>query len=366
MNQPIYEKRLQRDYRKIIKMVAAVSTDIEKSLKNSLHALLNRDTDLAYQTILGDNPINRQISEIDKKCHYFVARHLPSAGHLRFISSVLRINIGLERIGDYAVTISRETAQLSKPINSTIRRELEYMARDSFQMFNQALKAFTEQNADLAKGTMAFADNIDHTFSIIFSELVQKGEKDVFSVQDLFSILVVLNQLERISDQAKNICEETVFSVTGQMKKKRPVKVLFLDKTNDLCGPMATQIARKAFPESGIYQSAGSCPAEQVRPDVIEFMDQNGYNLSSEVPDEFQLTDEELSEYEVIVCLRGDYSEYVSQIPFHSVGLNWKLPEPPDENASEDERKESYTRILKHLVEQINTLMTTMRGEEAS
>ena len=35
--------------------------------------------------------------------HAFVAQHLPSAGHLRFVSSALRLHIGLERIGGITV-----------------------------------------------------------------------------------------------------------------------------------------------------------------------------------------------------------------------------------------------------------------------
>ena len=54
-------------------------------------ALLTLDRDLAYATVLGDKPINREIRELDRLCHAFVARHLPSAGHLRFVSSVLRL-----------------------------------------------------------------------------------------------------------------------------------------------------------------------------------------------------------------------------------------------------------------------------------
>ena len=43
-----------------------------------------------------------------------LARHLPSAGHLRFVSSVLRIDLELERIGHYAATICREALQLEQ------------------------------------------------------------------------------------------------------------------------------------------------------------------------------------------------------------------------------------------------------------
>ena len=57
------------------------------------------DNELAYLTVLGDNPINRNSRKLDSLCHAFIARHLPSAGHLRLMSSIVRVNVALERIG---------------------------------------------------------------------------------------------------------------------------------------------------------------------------------------------------------------------------------------------------------------------------
>ena len=44
------------------------------------------------------------------------------------------------------------------------------------------------------------------------------------------ALLSALNHLERISDQAKNICEETLFTITGETKAPKVYKILFLDQ----------------------------------------------------------------------------------------------------------------------------------------
>ena len=110
-----YERRLEKDLKQIRKGVRNLAKQVGTALKNAIDALLSGDEDKAYSTVLGDTRINRVSREIDRLCHAFIARHLPSAGHLRLISSVLRSNIALERIGDYAVNISRESRQLSHP-----------------------------------------------------------------------------------------------------------------------------------------------------------------------------------------------------------------------------------------------------------
>ncbi len=259
-----YEERLERDLNDLRARVAAVATNIEQALKDALQSVLHQDKRLANATVLGDLPINREIREIDRLCHYFVARHLPTAGHLRFISSTLRMIISLERIGDYAVTMAREAKVLSKPLGDDIKRDLERMADEAFHMLHQAIEAFNDRNAELAKGTMSYAYQLDHTFSNAFDLLVEKGEADAYPVIDLFGILIIFNRLERVSDQAKNICEETVYAVTGETKKPKVYRILFLDDADDCRSQMAVAIGNKAYANGGAFTSAGLHPAAEV------------------------------------------------------------------------------------------------------
>ena len=92
----------------------------------------------AAQTILDDYVTNRQTRELDRLCHAFVARHLPSAGHLRYVSSVLRLGIALERIGDYATTVSRTAAQLAEIPPPVVVRDIEMMSEQARRAWRQS------------------------------------------------------------------------------------------------------------------------------------------------------------------------------------------------------------------------------------
>ncbi|MEC7584220.1 MAG: PhoU domain-containing protein, partial [Planctomycetota bacterium] len=85
-----YEERLQQDLTQIESLVAQVGVKIEEAITNAVRALLTLDRSMAGSVIVGDYLVNRQTRELDRLCHAFVARHLPSAGHLRYVSSVLR------------------------------------------------------------------------------------------------------------------------------------------------------------------------------------------------------------------------------------------------------------------------------------
>ena len=90
-----YEARLESDLDQIRKDLAVIADQVQKALKDAVHAVMSGSPERASDCILGDLPINRAVRKLDKTCYGFIALHLPSAGHLRWISSVMRINIAL-------------------------------------------------------------------------------------------------------------------------------------------------------------------------------------------------------------------------------------------------------------------------------
>lgn len=360
-----YEERLQTDLDAIRDRVAAVGADVGVAVTNACHALLNLDRHLAAETILGDLPINREIRSIDRLCHFFVARHLPSAGILRFVSSVLRLTVAIERIGDYAATLARQAVQLSQPMPVTVARDVEMMGEQSRRMFKQAMKAFIEGNAELAQGTKGMESQIDSTFDKVFADLLREGEERTRPIKDLFGLLVVFNRLERISDQAKNICEETVFAVTGVTKEPKVYRVMFVDERNGCWSQMAEVIARKAFPESGAYSSAGWNPAAELEPRFVAFMDQKGFDRRSVKPSPLPTTHDELDDLHVIAGMSGEVRDHLDHLPFKTVLLDWNVAPDPDvtgEALTDEMLEDAY----KNIAVKVRELMVTLRGEDAS
>lgn len=357
-----YEERLENDLNRIRERVATMGSLVQESLKNAVHALLTGNDKLASATILSDMPINRLMREIDALCHRFIAVHLPSAGHLRIISSVIRTNIELERIGDYAVTICRESIQLPNPPKGSLASRIELMAEDTRTMLGQAVDAFNQSNADTARATMGMAAQIDRTFDTMFDELVHK--QGDWELKDIMGLFVVFHRLERVAAQSKNICEETVFAVTGQTKAPKTYRILFLDQDNSCLSQMAEAIARKNYPNSGKYSSAGRQAAEKINPDLNEFLQQRGFDLGQMLPSNLDLAPPELADLHVIVSLQGPIKAYIPELPFHTVGLEWDLGSCPT-GLPEAESQQRMEALYREIAAQVQELMETLRGEGA-
>lgn len=359
MTEHHYQIRLEQDLADIKGRVSAIGVLVSSALKNSVQAMEKRDTRLAYETILEDNPINRDVEACDRACHHFVARHLPAAGHLRLISSVLRANVVLERVGDYAATISREVTRLKDPIPESIASQLRLIANTAIQMFEQSVKAFVEESTDLARGTMLLEDRVDESFNVAFGHLVTQGGESSSDVNDLLGTLVILSMLERVSDQAKNICEYAVFAAEGETKRRKAVPVLFLDRSNDLLGPMARAIARKAYPDHGVYTTVGTEPASATNEAARALLERLGHETADLTPGGLENIGS-WDDYKVVVCLNPETAAAIEPTPFKTVVVTWwSLPDPSVGGGYLEE-------LYRVLSGQIASLMTTLRGEEFS
>ena len=143
----------------------------EIAIKDAIHALLTGNHTLSYETIIKDNVINRDNEDITRMCYSFIARHLPSAGHLRRITSILHACVFLERIGDQAVGISKVSVNLTKPLDETMTRHVMRLEEESRHMLHQAVKSFNEDNIELARSTKLLDSQVDHTFQNAFADL---------------------------------------------------------------------------------------------------------------------------------------------------------------------------------------------------
>jgi len=357
-----YEQRLERDLQTIRDRIGALATRVDAAVEKSVHALLHFERELASRVILNDHPINAIRREIESLCHVFVARHLPSAGILRYISSVLRLTVELERIGDYAVSMARETVQLEKRLPEGVARDLDMLAQHSRGGLQQALESFQDGNVDLARGTKRQASEARSDFDQVYLDLLREAEQGTRPIRDIFAILFAFIRLVRISDQTRNICEETLFAVTGESKQPGRFRILFVDEKATFRSVMAKAIARKAFPASGEYEIAGWRPAGGPDPKVLEYLDAHGHAVDTITPQPLPPGPPDLAAYNVIVGLEGDAAPHLGAIPFRTTLIHWDVGPGTAEGELTDEILEA---TYKELTTEVRELMETLRGEQA-
>lgn len=354
------EERLEHDLNEIRDQIANMGAEVEQALEGSFRALEKNDDKLAFKTILSDLPINRHMRRIDRLCHAFIAVHLPSAGHLRLISSTIRGNIILERIGDYAVTIAREAVQMGEVPGGYLSSELKKISVEAMAVLSEAISSFNSSNAERARHAITMARQVEHEMDGIYAELLDCGDSEGGCRRNTMIYLIIFSQLKRVADQAKNLAEEAIFIETGETKTPKVYRILFLDEDNSCLGPMAALIADKAFHDLGQFTTAGVKPADSLDSDMVAFMQGRSFNLTDITPRELETKRESLSEFHVIVGLNQKVMKAVGKIPFRTSALNWKKLEIPDNDDTD-----AWEALYRNLALQIRELMMLLRGDEA-
>lgn len=346
-----YESRMNADLQLIQQRVEWVSEAVLDAVRISVNALRVGDLDVLHDVVLGDLPINREVRSIDARCHTFVARHLPAAGPLRFISSVLRLNIALERIGDYAVTISRIGARLTTPPDAAFSEDLVELTDLATGMLKQASAAFLSRDEEAAQETRRVSGQVDLVYDRIFRRLTAGSPDGQF--RDRVAELTILHQIERVSDQAKNICDEALFVITGRPKTPKVYRVLFLDEDNALYSQLAAALAAKANPDAGRYFSAGVQPAAALSSELRVLGESLALDLTMARPRPLEPLRAYPAEYHVIVTIGAISS--LPRLPFQTSLQRWALPEGDSPEAS-----------ARMLAGQVRELMELLRGSETA
>ena len=267
-----YKTRLEADLQNIRDRLALVSDTVRVSIETVVDAIMKNDKDSLYKVMLKDPHVNRETRAIDSFCHAFIARHLPAAKHLRFVSSALRLSIALERIGDYSVTMARIGVRLKEAPPAIMMDDLVKVSARSCKMLNRAIKAFVTEDANLAQETALMSRKVDKRHDKFFNKAINEENPVLLRTVRLLNIM---SKLERVSDQAKNMCEEALFVTTGESKAEKTPKILFVDEKNNLYSQLAVLLAQKSFPNSGQYSSAGWSPAPAISPNLTQAVEQS-------------------------------------------------------------------------------------------
>ena len=189
---------------------------IEKAISDTVKALVNQDIELASNVIEYDEEIDHQEREIEQLCLKLLLQQQPVAKDLRLISAALKMITDMERIGDHATDISEITIELSKESYIKKLDHIQQMAKETMVMLVQSVEAFVNKDMDKARTVIVHDDVVDDLFNKVKAELIAMIHEDVNAGEQASDLLMAAKYFERIGDNATNISEWVIFSITGQ------------------------------------------------------------------------------------------------------------------------------------------------------
>jgi phosphate transport system protein len=190
-----------------------------RALRSAVNALARQDVELADEVIAFDDEVDRRYLAIARGVEALLARQTPVAIDLRLVLAILHVNLHVERMADYCVTI----AKLSKLVHEAepdaeLLEALEDMASRAEEMIQVALQSFAARDRERAQSLVELDELIDRANRRAVQRILALG-RDEQQLEWGLRMIVVSRCLERIGDHTVDVGEQTAYLVTGEFRE---------------------------------------------------------------------------------------------------------------------------------------------------
>jgi phosphate transport system protein len=190
-----------------------------RALRGALNALENRDHELADEVIAFDDDVDERYVRVEEGVQSLLARQTPVASDLRLVLAILHINLHLERMADYCVTIAK-LSNLVPEVEPTPRfiEGFEEMGSRCEEMIRVALDAFGDRDLAAAESLVELDELVDRANRRVVERILELGGAERMREYGLRMVLVS-RALERIGDHAVDIGEQIAFLLTAEFRE---------------------------------------------------------------------------------------------------------------------------------------------------
>ena len=188
----------------------------QRVIESSMKGLMERDDDWCNNSIADDEEIDLLEMQVDKEGIEVMSRFQPVASDLREVIASIKIGANIERVADQAVNIARRARKINEYPQVPELHLLDGLAKISVTMFDDAVRAFADRNAQLAVELKSRDKDVDRLNKDLTDSLVIRMQDDSSNLPIYLNLIFVSRCFERIGDHAANMAEDVVFAVRAE------------------------------------------------------------------------------------------------------------------------------------------------------
>ena len=190
---------------------------VEGQLAKALRTLAISDLEGADLVVRADSEVNHKRYQVED----LVAAELAQGAgpeRLRLLIAVLYVISDLERIGDHAEGIAKVALMLGRPPMRPLPASVLTMGERVRAMLSAGVRALRDRDVPAARTLVREDDAVDQLYDDIYGELLATMTAEPTAVVPCTYQLWATHNLERIADRVTNLCERTVYLMTGRIE----------------------------------------------------------------------------------------------------------------------------------------------------
>ncbi|MBI3750619.1 MAG: phosphate signaling complex protein PhoU [Chloroflexi bacterium] len=213
---------LDRDERLVKDGILRMGSLVEAQIRDAVKSIVDRDAGLAAAVIEGDGRINEAQREAGDIIVMTIATQSPVARDLRFLMALDHVAFELERIGDHASSIAKQTRRLAEEAQLGEVATLARMGNLAADLVRGIVTALIDVDDRLAREVAARDDEIDHLYRTVFADVVERMREEPATVERGTRLILAAHWIERIGDRVTNVAEDVVYLATGRIEDLNP------------------------------------------------------------------------------------------------------------------------------------------------
>ncbi len=212
---------MERELGNIKIKAASMSVTATEMYQWAIRAFLEHDTDLARQVVERDRLVDIYELEIDEMCLRFLALYAPKAMELRYVVTVFRFIMELERVADHSKAVCRQVLDYHLAALLPFLPDFEAMLNLTLSMIREATDAFFEKNDRRYEEIAKMDKEVGRLQRSLIAALLELIKNDSAHTEGAVVLLNIVRRVERIGDHAKTIAELAPYAATGRVVRHK-------------------------------------------------------------------------------------------------------------------------------------------------
>ena len=190
----------------------------EDAVDLSVEYMMKKDMKSTKKLIRQDDDIDILREYIRYRSIELMALKQPLARDLRYIYALSDISTELERIGDYATNICKESLDIGEEPFIKEITDIPAMKNICVEMLKNLWDALKNDDADLAFDIAKKDAEVDELYEKVRESCLQVMHNNPDeNINQGVRLVFIARYLERIGDHITNICEKIIYAKNGKM-----------------------------------------------------------------------------------------------------------------------------------------------------
>ncbi|NKN32104.1 phosphate signaling complex protein PhoU [Marichromatium bheemlicum] len=223
--------RYDQELAKLRGIILEMGEHVVEQIQAAVSALVSREENLAFRVLDREPQVDFLALDADEEVFRVIARRQPTAIDLRIVLALSKIAGDVERAGDKAARIARQSIELDALgggedlLSPRLRAALSTLDACACCMFERGISGVARFDVRIALDIFEREPALyeaSHAVRALLSDAEQEG----LSARQTVCVLTSAHALERIGNHAANIAEQVIYVAEGQDVRFRNREIL--------------------------------------------------------------------------------------------------------------------------------------------